>query len=172
MTPTGNGDLLARLAALEDRRAIDDLYYEYLWVLDNREWRQLVETFFAEDAIMDLSGGDVTCGRDAIADVLATKMGTLRATTHYYTNLVVRLAGDIAQSRGYVQSWHWNPETGDPEPLPPVDFVCVGAFEDELVRRDGRWWISRRRRRSLGPTPLGFGTLPAGLEIAGMRGPR
>jgi hypothetical protein len=164
--------LASRLDALEDRRAIDDLYYNYLWLLDGRLWQRLADEVFAPDAELVLGGHDTLRGREAIAAVLARKMGVLQATAHYYTNLVAELAGGSATARGYIQSWHWAEDATPGEPVAPTDFIGIGAFVDELRKDDGRWWIIRRRRQNLGPSPVGFGELPPGFEIAGLRGRR
>jgi 3-phenylpropionate/cinnamic acid dioxygenase small subunit len=166
MDQTTSEALLDRLTALEDQLAISDVYAHYAWLLDSRRWDLVPEEIFAADAELSLGTGMATSrGREEIRANFEAMLPDLEGTAHFFTNVRVDLNGDgTAAAQAYFQSFHWAEETADGGPRRPVDFVGAGVYFDDLRKDPEGWRIFRRRRRNLGPGPLGFGVLPPGFE--------
>lgn len=165
---TDSTDLAFRLAAIEDRLAIADLYARYLWLVDNREWEEIATEIFAPEGELSFGAAGTARGPAEIGEVFAREMSRLEGTAHYLTNLVVEFPSPgRATSRSYIQSFHWG-RRRDAEASRPADFVGVGVYRDELVERDGRWWVVARRRSNLGPSPVGLGSPPRDFDLDDM----
>jgi hypothetical protein len=132
-----------------DRSEIDDLMARYLFALD---WQdpELYASLFTPDGSLVWSGGTAT-GRDAItADMRRAREADQRAIAgqapqrpfrrrHFVSNVVLRIDGDRATSRGYW--WEFNNDGLDRRPY----LGAYGHYEDELRRVEGRWLFSRRQ---------------------------
>jgi hypothetical protein len=136
-------------------------YTHYGWLIDSGQWARIAEDIFAEDAIQDLGSGMVRHGRPEIHEGFADAVSKLEGTAHYFTNVHAEVTGDgAATSRAYLQTWHWTTETADAGPSRNADFIGVGVYHDDLRLLPEGWRIVHRRRRMLGPSPLGLGALP------------
>jgi hypothetical protein len=163
-----HGDALwSRLRELEHRQAIADLYSSYAWLIDRHNWESVADEIFTEDAVLDLGAAIPSAvGRTAIRETFAGFGRLLEGTAHFITNVRVdELLEDRATTQAYFQSFHWSAETAG-APTRPVDFVGAGVYLDELRLEGGRWWIARRRRRNLGPSPLALGVVPPSHQEA------
>lgn len=145
-----------------DQIAIMDLLAHYAYCLDSKQYRKMADEVFAPDATDD-HGMGVWQGREAIAAAFETMMPQYEATGHVFTNHRIAVEGDHARCSAYLSGWHWL-ETPDAPAIRPADFLVLGVYIDDLERRDGRWWVVRRRYRNLGPSALAAGTLPASLS--------
>jgi hypothetical protein len=121
---------------LADRMAIIELTAAYCWALDSRDWDALDEVF-TPGATADL-GADLA-GLDAIKDRVRAALGPLDASQHLIGTHHVRVDGDRATCRCYLQAQHVRSgvEGGH-------TFVFGGRYEDELVRTPAGWRIARR----------------------------
>jgi ketosteroid isomerase-like protein len=157
--------LAGRLEELEDRLAVAAVYTHYAWLLDSRDWARVADEIFAADGELNLGTGMPTeKGRDAIRAAFDRLMSEVEGTAHYFTNVDVHVhGGRTASARAYFQSFHWSMDTVEDGPMRGIDFLGSGVYLDELRKDPEGWRILRRRRRNLGPGPLGLGTLPPSM---------
>lgn len=144
-------DLDTLIAEREISRAI----YRFARAMDERDWAAL-DGVLAEEATADLGMG-VVSGRAAIVAFIRSFLDDCGPTQHLIGNLVVDVDGERATSRCYVSDMHKG--MGGKAQL---TFSTLGEYHDSWVRRDGRWWMSHRRKLSraqlgaievLGPGP-------------------
>jgi ketosteroid isomerase-like protein len=150
---------------MRDRQAVADVYVMYAWLVDCGEWDRVAEEIFTEDAEMSLGTGEPTRGRAAIRRAFERVAEELEGTAHFVTNVRVVLSGDgRALAQAYFQSYHWT-RGAVPTTLPrEADFVGIGVYLDEFRKERDGWRIARRRRRNLGPSPLGHGAMPPSMS--------
>lgn len=136
----------ARLAALEDRQAIEQIVTgEYPRALDQRDWAGYVALFTADGELTVL--GRTLKGRAAIGELLAgmpfgapgappPRPGEIR-TLHVISNLSYRIDGDTAAGGSYWQT------IGVRDGQSAV--LAAGHYEDVLKKgQDGRWRFASR----------------------------
>ena len=132
-----------------DRAEIDDLMARYLFALD---WQdpELYASLFTEDGTLVWAGGTATGRAAIVSDMHNAKAADQRMIAgqspqrpfrrrHFVSNVVLRVDGERATSRGYW--WEFNNDGLDRRPY----LGAYGHYEDELRRVDGRWLFSRRR---------------------------
>jgi hypothetical protein len=131
-------DLEARVRAVEDRLAINELIARYAYAVDGRD-DDGVAACFTDDAQASFAGVPTGRGGRAIAQFLAESMGGERRplTTHRFTNVIVDLRGDEAdvESSGVVYAVR-----GEPERLR----VRGLTYRDRVIRTEDGWRIRRR----------------------------
>jgi 3-phenylpropionate/cinnamic acid dioxygenase small subunit len=129
-------DLRAQdLRTLQDKQEIAELCYRYGLILDSRDWAGLAAVFTpdANAFYLDLP----PChGYQAIEDTCRTALEPMSATQHLISNVVVRLAGDRAESTCYLQAQHVK---GDD------NLIIAGRYDDQLIRTPDGWRIRERR---------------------------
>ena len=133
------------LGALQDQQEITEICYRYGLAIDSRDWAALADLFTpdAEAYYMDMP----PChGYQAIEDTCRAALTPLSATQHLISNVVVRLAGDRAESSCYLQAQHVKSGTAGGD-----NFIIAGRYDDRLVRTPDGWRTGRRLRPS-GPT--------------------
>jgi 3-phenylpropionate/cinnamic acid dioxygenase small subunit len=122
---------------LDDTKAIVDLTVAYAWALDTRRFDELRDVFTA-DATASLLG--VECrGIDAIIERISGALSRLDASQHIVANHQVRIDGDRATCRCYLQAQHVKREVPDGD-----TFIIAGTYHDDLVRTPKGWRISHR----------------------------
>jgi 3-phenylpropionate/cinnamic acid dioxygenase small subunit len=119
-----------------DRQQIIDLTIDYCWTIDTRDFDHLRDIFHP-DATALL--GDERPSVDSIIDKIRGSLTPLDATQHLITNHQVRVEGDRATSRCYLQAQHVRKAA-----VGGVNFIIAGRYEDELVRTTDGWRIMRR----------------------------
>jgi uncharacterized protein (TIGR02246 family) len=149
--------LEARVQAIEDRLAIEDLIGgEYAMALDTSN-PQAYANVFTEDAYLSVAGRPFH-GRKEIEAMVAefdkgrAKYDTRKAAPgqhlwgpvrHVVTNPVIHITGNTATSNSYSteigsngrdEKQHGNPQS--------IMNVC--RYEDNLVKQNGKWLISKR----------------------------
>lgn len=138
----------AAVQKLLDRAEIQELITRYVTGLDTLD-ADLYAGVFAEDAVFELPGGVVHRGRAAIRKIV-TDLQDSRARTqaagtpaaslyHVMANTSIEIVdATTARHRSYAQTVR----AGD-----DGQFIVgfMGRYEDELVKRDGRWYIRSRR---------------------------
>ena len=120
----------------DDRLEIAEVIARYCYAIDQRRWDGFVE-LFTEDCRLDF--GEVMGvfeGRDGLRRFTTTMSGLDLVMRHYTTNVVVRGEGERARADSYVLAI-----TGSGAGRSQA----TGRYEDELVKRDGRWRIHVRR---------------------------
>jgi len=124
------------LQHLVDRAAIQDLLVRYAHCVDRRDL-DAVAACFTPDAAYSGSLGEGTIQEALIA--LRDRMGRYESTMHLLGNQLIEIDGDRARSETYAIAHHRINNDGDRRSL------AVGVrYEDELIRRDGRWLICAR----------------------------
>ncbi|MGH7090743.1 MAG: nuclear transport factor 2 family protein [Stellaceae bacterium] len=125
--------------ALEDKDAIREVLAEYCFRLDGGRFAEMA-ALFTEDGTWDTAFGKAV-GRAAIADLardLRTRAGNNRPRAiHLVTNIAIALNGDHARVRSnwtVVQNSAEGPKIGS-----------GGSYDDEMVKRDGRWLFRYRK---------------------------
>jgi hypothetical protein len=125
--------------ALEDKDAIREVLAEYCFRLDGGDFAGMA-ALFAADGTWDTAFGKAE-GRAAIADlardIRARAGGERPRAIHLVTNIAIALAGDHARVRS-----NWTVVQNGPEG-PKIG--SGGAYDDEMVREDGRWLFRCRK---------------------------
>lgn len=133
----------------EERAKIEDLHARYLFAYDWHDVESYLATF-TEDGLLDYGGGELK-GHDAIRAYLTERRERRekeRAATpegertpvgrHVISNVVVQIDGDRARSVAY-----WTHMRATKTGYGTVEFF--GHYEDDLVKKDGKWLYERRR---------------------------
>lgn len=140
----------AGLEEAADRVAIHDLMMRYARAHDTTNASVYADIFAADAQVMTGNGIVVQDGLDAIlagvesdrarfnpeADEATETYGAMR---HLITNTTIDLYGETATGVSYVQTMVF-----DDVALRPA-IMSVGRYEDEFVKRDGRWLIAKRK---------------------------
>jgi hypothetical protein len=119
-----------------DRLAIAETLAQYCHCLDRGRWDDFA-ALFTPDCRLDLSqvlgSYEGTAGIGQFCDTLRSLGVFMR---HLVTNVVIRGDGERAQAESYVTAI-----TGAPGKTQQT----TGFYDDELIKRDGRWLLHRRR---------------------------
>jgi SnoaL-like domain len=119
-----------------DRQAIIDVTIDYCWTLDTKDFDHLVEIFHpGATAFL----GTERPNRDSIIEKIRGSLLPLDATQHLVANHQVRVDGDTASCRCYLQAQHVRTATEG-----GVNYIIGGRYEDDLVRTPQGWRIMRR----------------------------
>jgi uncharacterized protein (TIGR02246 family) len=124
--------------ALADRAAIHDLMLRYARGVDRQDL-DVVASCFTPDAAYDGALGRGTI-REAL-EALRRALERYASTMHFIGNVTIELAGDRASSETYAIAYHRL--RGDER----RQYVVAVRYQDDLVRREGRWLIARRLAR-------------------------
>ena len=131
----------------EDRQDIAELLVRYATAIDRREY-PLLGTVFTDQC--DVDYGEI--GRWSSADAVIEFMDQAHAlagyTLHRLSNIAVTLDGDQAVARTYIDGLIM---AGDNR----GGVNAVGFYDDELVRTDKGWRISRRQFTTVRITTVG-----------------
>jgi len=120
------------------RDEVENLFFSYAVAFDEQRLDELAECF-TEDA--EFFSEQWVRGRDAIRDVLTERRGQRardgQLPRHVNTNIRIE---PLEDGRLVTHSlWNLVVTTAD-----GTYIDRCGTYEDELVRRDGRWLIARR----------------------------
>jgi ketosteroid isomerase-like protein len=141
--------------AWEDRAAIEHVWAKYAQALDTAD-ADLYASLFTPDAYVEVDGKPYK-GSEAIkglidgirqklqidklpADAHGRRFGPIR---HLLSNLVVDLQGDRATSESYWTEIISSGKNAQGIGNPPA-VLKMGRYEDELVKKNGKWLFSRR----------------------------
>lgn len=124
------------LQRLIDRQAIVDVTLAYTYALDAKDWDAL-DDVFTVDATAYLT--EELDGRDAIKGRVRRALESLDLSQHMVANHDVRVEGDSASCRCYLQAQH----VREAAPGPP-NFIVAGRYDDRFVRTVDGWRIARR----------------------------
>jgi 3-phenylpropionate/cinnamic acid dioxygenase small subunit len=121
----------------EDRQDITDILLRYATGIDRRDW-PLFRTVFADDCELDYGEVGSWKGVDAVTEFMQQAHAMAGHTMHRLTNQVITVDGDTAEARTYVDALIM---LGDN--ISGVN--AAGFYDDELVRTDDGWRVTRRR---------------------------
>ncbi len=120
-----------------DRLSIRELIEAYADAVFRRDAEAWIDCW-ADDATWDLMGHSVA-GRDAILATWKGAMSAFETTAFFAQPGRIAVEGDLAAARVWTQEVLVT-KAGDTRRV-------VGAYDDSLVRRDGRWLFARRAFR-------------------------
>ncbi|MGQ0825988.1 MAG: nuclear transport factor 2 family protein [Actinomycetota bacterium] len=133
--------MTASVVELADRAEILDVIHRYAWALDTRDWDSL-DTCFTADAFLDYSSNPA--GRAGaypeIRAWLEKNLAAFVVMQHLMANTEITLDGDRAAARTMLV----NPMGARTREGPPHFFAIGGRYDDDLVRTDAGWRITRR----------------------------
>lgn len=124
-------DRVARLEAIEDIKQLKARYTAYgdkLLPLDD------VHTIFTPDAVWDGGAAGRHEGRDAIAAYFRRQVPNMLFSAHLLANPIIAIDGDRARA----QWWSITPATRLRDGKQQA-YWMLGAYDDRMVRQDGRW---------------------------------
>jgi ketosteroid isomerase-like protein len=132
----------------DDRAEIENLSNQYMVAVDAGDI-ETVMSAWADDGVLEWVGG-VERGKAAIRKAMSGFSGRLHGsipagassrqrTRHMILNHVIFVKGNKAHSTAY-----WFAITNN-TPQKDVQLVYFGHYEDELVKRDGRWYFESRK---------------------------
>ncbi|MEY3033468.1 MAG: hypothetical protein RLZ86_90 [Actinomycetota bacterium] len=124
------------LRRLVDRQQIVDVTLAYTYALDAKDWDAL-DDVFTVDATAYLT--EELDGREAIKERVRRALESLDLSQHMVANHDVRIDGDSAVCRCYLQAQH----VREAAPGPP-NFIVAGRYDDRFVRTSVGWRIVRR----------------------------
>ncbi len=129
---------VARMAKLsaEDRLDIIEIIARYSRCIDEPRWDDL-PGLFAPDARVDCGPLGQFAGSEGIGNFVAVLRSVGQMMRHYTTNVTIEGDSERARAHVYVLAL-----VG---PRPGALQITTGFYEDELVKRDGRWLFSQRR---------------------------
>jgi len=148
-TNSGQGNVGARLEALEAREAIRQLWADYGRTLDNRDFKAFAQ-LFARDGEFVGGPGATAKGRDAVGalleKLLTTNFPNSRGRNmHFYMNESIDVRGGEASAvtrGGFLVANAGN--------RPEISIMAT--YKDDFVREDGQWKF--RRREVIGDIPV------------------
>jgi len=121
----------------EDRQDITDVLLRYATGIDRRDW-PLFRTVFADDCELDYGEVGSWKGVGAVTEFMQQAHAMAGHTMHRLTNQVITVDGDTAEARTYVDALIM---LGDNT----SGVNAAGFYDDELVRTDDGWRVTRRR---------------------------
>lgn len=139
--------LQMRIQVLEDQEAVRDLRHAYHEGANELKPLEMAE-LFAEDATLDYGDWGTAEGRAAIGDMFRRSIGSegvVPFTKQFIHNHRFQLDGDRGTGRSYlVGTPVYNGES----------FLFELRFDDEYVKRDGRWYFQSVTARVYFMVPL------------------
>jgi uncharacterized protein (TIGR02246 family) len=143
-------DAVQRLLDIE---AIQQLKARYFRCMDQKRWDDWAEVF-ARDAVLEVPEANmVTNGRAAIVAGVSALLEGAR-TVHHGHMPEIEVTGDGTARGTWAMFDYVEWPSGDGE---RVGLQGYGHYEEEYVREDGGWRISRSRLVRLRVDPLGAG---------------
>lgn len=131
-----------RLRELEDVRSIETLKWRYLRACDRKQPDE-VRNCFTEDAVIDFEGFPLITDRESFLKIYI-EFGCLPniVDMHHGHHPIIELSGDRA--RGWFDLYFFQIDT-----LSQKLTQLAVAYDDDFVRRDGQWLISRTVSRRI-----------------------
>ena len=136
---------------------VADVLVRYATGIDRRDWA-LFRTCFTDDCDADYGDIGRRQGADAITRWMTRMHEACGHTLHRITNVVVTPIGDgddadRVAARSYVDALVLGADNRS-------GVRAAGFYDDELVCRDGRWRIARRRFTMVLAQPVADGSAP------------
>ncbi len=130
-----------------DRDEIADVLLRYTVGIDRRDWK-LFRTCFTDLCTVDYGDFGAWQGADALTAAFDEMHKPFGHTMHSLTNLDIRVDGDRAEARSYVNAVIIVPGMAG-------GFQTYGYYDDEIVRTASGWRIERRVLTNVYSTQLG-----------------
>ncbi|MGY2875891.1 3-phenylpropionate/cinnamic acid dioxygenase small subunit [Marmoricola sp. URHA0025 HA25] len=116
-----------------DREQIVEALAAVAAALDSRDWDALRGWFTHDTHAYGVRG------QDALVEQIQAHLGGVGPTQHLLGNHRVAVDGDSARSRTYGRVHHVGAG-----PMDGSSYECMGEYDDQWVRTDAGWRISRR----------------------------
>jgi len=130
----------------------EDLLYGYCDCVDRASLVELGQ-LFSNNAMMDYGFGRVFLGRENIVDLLRSRLGNYRATSHHLSNIVILESTPTKiRMRSTIYAWH--------ELMDGTQAEVWGRYTNVLSHTNDGWKIAEHVVRAAGSK--GFAT-PEGL---------
>lgn len=127
----------ARLKAVEATQAIINLHNEYLFYLNNRQWREMADCFMEDAAVIIHEPRN---GREEIyklfTDVIAKLNAGKARDAHFAVQPVIEVDGEKAKGHWLIYIFISDAETGEAKRWIP------GRYDCEYAKENGRWKFS------------------------------
>ena len=140
-----NEGKMGSLQMLLDQRTIEQVYIRYCEIVDTKHFDDLHEVF-TEDATGDytqaLGPGVISPDRVSLIASMQANLGTdsnCGPTHHNVGNFRITIDGDTAAAKVHYYAEHLG--QGD---YPGEQYSMWGQYDDELVRTDKGWRVSKR----------------------------
>jgi ketosteroid isomerase-like protein len=124
-------------SVLEEKDAIRELIARYCFLFDLGRFDEWAETF-AEDAVFEVQGMFKFEGRESIREFtkhVPKNAAGLPGMKHCTLNHMIEVEGERATASCYLLLVREGT---------PLHVDIAGRYEDELVKRSGRWLFARR----------------------------
>jgi hypothetical protein len=133
--------IVARLAALEDERAILQTLYRYGHALDYGREQDWVECF-TEDGVFEVRSrsGETFVRAEGREQLLAFAVGHTRPPAAYHKHLVADPAIEVDGDAANVDSYFARVDAEDEGEGGHASIVAMGRYRDRLVRCPDRVW--------------------------------
>jgi ketosteroid isomerase-like protein len=140
-------DLEKRVQALEDAEAIKKLHHNYINLMDNLQYDQVLN-LFTEDATVEVRNFGVKKGRTELSEiyigVLARSRGDIRYDGHLAIEPDIEVSGETARGTWLIYMLFSKPS---------IQWV-QGKNECEYRKEDGKWKLSKLKfTRTLASDP-------------------
>lgn len=122
---------------MSDYAGVQSAFAAYCHACDSGEVEVLREAF-TSDAVWTLSDGTAMNGIDEMIAMVTAAVKTPRLTHHTISNLRLTVDGNQATA-----SSDWT-LMGRPAVGEQWAVVSIGTYNDELVKTEGKWLITRR----------------------------
>lgn len=135
-------DVAARLAHLEDVRAIEQLKYTYAGFCDNGYDPEGIASLFVEDGrwVVDGEGGSMV-GHDEIKAHFRALSEKITWAQHYMIAPRVEVADDGASATGWFYLLCLCTIEAVDDPTGKDAVILTVNYVDQFVKRDGRWYF-------------------------------
>jgi 3-phenylpropionate/cinnamic acid dioxygenase small subunit len=132
----------AQLQWLVDRAALSDLLHSFAASLDTRDW-QAYAANYADDGVVELPdplrpGEWIVLHKAEMTEKVGASLGRYRATHHISSNHQLRIEGDRASSRSYLQAVHV-------QGTMQQHWSAGGWYDCEYLRTPAGWKFTRVR---------------------------
>jgi hypothetical protein len=149
---------------MNDHQQITDVLVRYGTGIDSRDW-DLYRSCFTDDCAIDY--GALGSWNDSASITEFMRRAHSGPSLHRMGNFVITVEQGRARARSYVDAVVLGPGGRG-------GAHSIGYYDDELLRTEAGWRISRRRHTSVRLKFLGvLGIIPAGLSfrlaVLGMR---
>jgi ketosteroid isomerase-like protein len=121
---------------IDDRVAIEQLYAEYNFAIDDERPDDFAACFTA-DGVLDVGYGDPVQGTEALAAFAAATNQMMPGMRHSVTNLILTGHDDGATGKAYLYTYR---ATADGHQV-----ILTGRYADSLRRVDGLWKFANRK---------------------------
>ena len=134
-----------RLQRLEDIEEIKQLKAEYCAACDDDHNPERLAAIFVEDGVWDWEGTAYLEGHEQIKKWMGELGGSgrIRNSAHMVFNPVIEVDGDTATAHWRFQMMY----TGNLPDGTVQYFRIIGYYQDDHVKRDGKWYFQTLRPR-------------------------